>query len=296
MSMHDQIYVQIPSYRDCELPATLLDLYRKAAEPERLRVRVVWQFGEGENLPSAVRELPGLELEAVPHKESKGCNWARRRLQQAWRGEPYTLLLDSHHRFIRYWDRELMAMFRQIKRSGTAKPIITGYLPAYDPEREPQARKRRPYKIYPLSREDGLLSRLTSYPIPGHDKLLAPISADFASLHFLFAEGRFNQEIQFDPAIYFFGDEVVTSLRAFTHGYDLFHPHRVIGWHCYNRATRVPHWNDHAGWHRQQKASMSLMRRLFSGTYRGRYGPGTERRIADYEDHILVRLIENDHP
>ena len=30
------------------------------------------------------------------------------------------------------------------------------------------------------------------------------------------------------------GDEVLTGARAFTKGYRLFHPHRVIGWHAYD--------------------------------------------------------------
>lgn len=286
----DRIYVQIPAYRDAELPATLLDLHRKAHAPQNLRVRVLWQHDKDEQLPAAVRKLPGLELEAVPHHLSKGCNWARNRLQQRWRGEPYTLLLDSHHRFVRGWDLTLLEMYRGLERGGVDKPLISTYLPAYRPELEPRGRKRRPYKIYPLAREQGLLTRLASFPIPGHTKLQGPIAADFVSLHFLFAAGVFNDEVRFDPSIYFFGDEVVTSLRAYSHGYDLFHPHIVLGWHCFDRASRVPHWHDHEGWWAQHERSLTIMRRMFRGAHRGRFGLGRRRGIRDYEDHILLEL------
>jgi len=86
------IYVQIPAYRDAELAPTLRSLYAKASRPDRLRVRVVWQHAFDDVLPDDVTGLPNLEVDAVPAADSEGCNWARRRLQAAWRGEPYSLL------------------------------------------------------------------------------------------------------------------------------------------------------------------------------------------------------------
>jgi hypothetical protein len=289
---NDRIYVQIPAYRDAELPATLLDLYAKAGAPNNLRVRVFWQRGVQENLPISVFKLPCLELVAIPFEESRGCNWARNLLQNQWQGESYTLLLDSHHRFVKGWDRTLVEMYEGLRSEGVNKPLITGYLPAYSPDRDPSGRKRRPYKIYPFQREHGLLTRLISYPIPGYRTLRNPVPADFASLHFLFTSGAFNQEVAFDPSIYFFGDEVVTSLRAYTHGYDLYHPHVVMGWHCFDRTSRVPHWADHGDWHEQHKRSLRIMQDMYRGTYRGRFGTGKCRTVQDYEDHIMLKLTE----
>lgn len=72
-----KIYVQIPAYRDEELSATLLSLYRNAARPDRLRVQVLWQHGPDEQLASELATLPNLEIEAVLASASLGCNWAR---------------------------------------------------------------------------------------------------------------------------------------------------------------------------------------------------------------------------
>jgi hypothetical protein len=292
MPAMDSIYVQVPAYRDRELSRTLLDLYGKAANPRRLRVAVVWQHDDDEVLSDGVRELPNLEIIDVPYQNSLGCNWARNILQQRWRGERYTLLIDSHHRFARNWDVETLKMYSQLQARGIRKPLLTTYLPAYEPHREPGGRRKRPYKIYWHSREEGLLTRLTSYPIAHWTSLHTPIEADFASLHFLFVAGQFNEEIPFDPEIYFFGDEVLVSLRAFTAGYDLFHPHRVVGWHCYNRESRIPHWDDHQRWYQQHQRSLLRMRKLFQGRYRGPYGLGSRRRIRDFEDRIQMRLVE----
>jgi Glycosyltransferase (GlcNAc) len=289
---HPGIYVQVPAYRDTELPRTLLDLYAKASRPERLRVRVMWQHGRRERLPESVRSLPNLEIAAVPYRASRGCNWARHELQRQWNGEPFTLLLDSHHRFVRGWDGAAVRMQRKLQEDGTAKPILTAYLPAYQPSFDPAGRKRQPYRIYPLGRERGVLTKLTSFPIQGWKSLTRPVPADFASLHFLFAPGAFNEEIRFDPEIYFFGDEVVTSVRAYTHGYDLFHPHVVLGWHSFDRASRVPHWKDHDGWRSQHDRSLEIMRRLFRGTYQGPFGVGPSRSVREYEEHVLLTLAE----
>ena len=288
----DEVYVQIPAYRDRELERTLVDLFAKAARPERLRVGVVWQRAADETLSARVRALPGLEVIEVPYERSGGCNWARHLLQGRWRGERYTLLIDSHHRFVRGWDEMAIGMLQRLRAGGAAKPILTAYLPPYQPAREPGARGKRPYKIYALGRDEGLLTRLTSYPIQVWKALRAPVEADFASLHFLLADGGFNEEVRMDPEIYFFGDEILTGLRAFTAGYDLFHPHAVLGWHCYDRTNRVAHWDDHRRWHVQQRHSLARLRAVYRGGHRGAYGLGSRRTVADYEERIRTRLVE----
>jgi hypothetical protein len=96
--------------------------------------------------------------------------------------------------------------------------------------------------------------------------------------------------VEFDPRIYFFGDELVTGLRAFTHGYNMFHPHRIIGWHCYDRGSRLPHWHDHPEWQHRHQQSLALMRDLFSG----RPTPielGKVRTVHDYQELILTELV-----
>jgi len=290
MSGVPRIFVQIPAYKDSELSATLRNLYRKAASPDRLRTCVVWQHDPDESLPRDIRELPGLQIIDVDAAASHGCNWARAIAQAQWDGEPFTLLLDSHHRFVKDWDELVLSMYRQLADAGVTRPLLTGYLPAYRPDAEPGGRGKRPYMMAPLSREDGVLTRLTSYPIPFWTTLTEPLAAEFLSLHFVFTAGTFNSDVVFDPQIYFFGDELVTGLRAFTHGYDMFHPHRIIGWHCYDRGGRVPHWQDHPEWRRQHERSLSVMRDLFSGRPTS-IDLGIERSVADYQELILTELV-----
>ncbi len=285
-----EIYVQIPAYRDGELASTLLDLYAQANRPTRLRTRVIWQHARGEQLPERVRRLPGVEIEDLPAEQSHGCGWARRRARAGWAGEPYTLLLDSHHRFVDGWDDLVLEMYAALEAAGHAKPLLTAYLPAYDPASEPWGRREVPYRMYPLGREEGVLTKLTSRPIPWWEQLNIPVPADFLSYHFLFAAGTFNVQVPIDPEPYFFGDEIVLSLRAYQLGYDFFHPHRVVGWHAYSRTARVPHWDDHPDWGERHRAALRWMRELAAGRHPL---PNEVRTISDYEQHIMTRIVRS---
>ncbi len=290
--MADRIFVQIPAYRDRELVATVSNLYQQARHPERLRVAIAWQYAEEELCHEReLEQWPNLTLLKVPASESRGCNWARSRLQQLWDGERYTLFLDSHHRFVPEWDVHALSLLDGL-RSASDKPVLTGYLPPYDPRRDPQGRASSIYRVRPVERHQGLLFRLVGDPVTAPETLTAPMRARFVSLHFLLADGRFNQEVPVDASIYFFADEIAMALRAHTHGYDLFHPHRVLGWHLYDRASRVPHWRDHADWRARNVASCQQLRALYRGELRGRFGVGPVRSVADYESLIGQPLIE----
>lgn len=288
----DRIFVQIPAYRDRELVSTVEALYREARRPERLRVAIAWQY-HPEELPleHALRRWEGVDLLKIPAAQSEGCNWARRLLQERWQGERYTLLLDSHHRFIPGWDEVAVGMLEGLRSAGVTKPILTGYLPPYQPDQDPEGRSPALLGIRSSGREGGLLFRLVSEPVPEAARLLSPFPARFTSLHFLLADGSFNEEVVIDSSIYFFVDEITMALRAYTRGYDLYHPHRVLGWHLYDRATRTPHWQDHARWQTQNQISCQRARAMYRGRLTGRYGIGSRRTVADYEALIGEPLL-----
>lgn len=287
--MHGRIFVQIPEYRDAELEATLHDLADQAERPERLRVVVLSQRADGDPPVRVPPRLPAAEVIAAPADTSLGPNWARRRLQDRYDGEDYSLVIDSHLRFAPRWDTLAVAMLQQL-RERAAKPVLTAYLPAYTPGRTVSP-ERSPYKVYPLGRERGVLTKLTSHPLRRWQEFDAPLVAEYLSLHFALADGAIVAEVPHDPEIYFFGDEVAYGARAFTHGWDLFHPHRVLGWHAYDRTSRRPHWDDHEDWASQHSRSLERLRRLFGGDPALTGLLGGDRGIDDYERHIMVPLV-----
>jgi hypothetical protein len=292
----ERIYVQIPAYRDPELLATVTDLLRTAARPERLVVAIAWQYGPDEvGLVEALRRLGPVRVLPIRASESRGCNWARALLQERWSGEEFTLLLDSHHRFAPRWDETLVAMHRRLRERGVEQPVLTGYLPPYDPLDEPGGRVQAIYRMDLADRQDGAMFRLTGHAVPHWRRLNEPVPTGFASLHLLFAEGAFNEVVPMDDEIYFFADEIAVGLRAYTHGYDMFHPHVVLGWHLYDRTTRTPHWTDHADGRLRSARSLDRLRALYGGADLGPLGLGVRRTRQGYERLVGRSLIQYDH-
>ena len=291
MRADDQIFVQVAAYRDPLLPATLESLFDEAAKPERLRVCLCWQHSRGERLPVKFRRARGVEVLDVDHRLSRGANWARSLIQKRWRDEPYSLIIDSHLRFAEGWDGRLVELLEDRKAAGVRKPAITCYPPDFSPKTFPKQASLVPLKIYKEAYHSGLLVHFAGFKLPFWQWLSEPIPAQFLALGLLFTEGCFNAEIPIDPAIYFFGDEITTGLRAYCHGYDFFHPHRVIAWHAYDRKTRTCHWQDHHDWQSRDRRSLGRVRRILKGQQFRHYPLGSARSIADYERYIGMPLI-----
>jgi hypothetical protein len=116
-----------------------------------------------------------------------------------------------------------------------------------------------------------------------------PVTARFYSAHFAFTLGKFSEEVQHDPEFYFHGEEISIAVRAFTHGYDLFHPHKVVIWHEYTRKGRTKQWDDDKDWVNKNNVSHKKNRQLFGMDGEevtmdfSKYGFGTERTLKDYE-------------
>ena len=237
--MLPKIFVQIASYRDPELVPTIRDCISKAKYADRLTFGICWQRDETESLDEFVNDGRFRVID-VPWNQSKGLCWARSLIQKLWSGEEYTLQLDSHHRFIQNWDEELIEM---MKLTGSEKPIVGSYAGMYDPK-ENKLLNQDPYKMVPDKFTPGGTILFYPHSIENWEQLDKPIPARFVSGHFFFTIGEHCKEYHYDPNIYFAGDEISLSIRSYTLGYDLFHPHRLLIWHEYTREGRTKHWTD----------------------------------------------------
>jgi hypothetical protein len=284
------IFVSIASYRDPQLVPTVRDCLDKARNPERLRFGICWQHASDEELPPEWFGDDQFRVLDVDHRESGGANWARAKVMGLCDGEEWYLQLDSHHRFVPDWD---VALLEEVARTNCDRPVLTTYGPPFSPS-EPEPTEQRPMSMqFNGFTPDGLPTFRPS-PIPDWERRMRPHHARFASAHLLFAPSRFVQDVPCDPDLYFTGDEAILAVRAFTHGYDLFEPSRVIVWHEYSRAYRPKHWDDHrddgAGpaWHDRDAVSRAKMRRIFDDLSVGSFGLGTERTLEEYESYAGV--------
>ena len=286
-----KIFIQIASYRDPQLIPTIKDCIKNAKKPEKLVFSIAWQHSSEDvwdNLDE-FKDDKRFKIVDINYSESKGACWARNQLQQNYNGAEYTLQLDSHHRFIENWDEELILMYKQLVKKGHKKPLLTGYVSSFDPDNDPGARTQQPWKMnFDRFIPEGAVFFLPA-TIDDYKERTEPIPARFYSAHFAFSTGKFVQEVPHDPEYYFHGEEISIAVRAYTHGYDLFHPHKVIVWHEYTRKGRKKQWDDDKQWVSKNVHCHSRNRKLFGmdGEVKdvdfGIYDFGTERTLEDYE-------------
>lgn len=289
------IFVHIAAYRDPELVPTILDCIANARNPDRLRFGVVWQHAPEERI-GAIAHLKNLRLIDVPHTESRGACWARALGQTLYNGEEFYLQLDSHHRFAKGWDESLKNMLADLEKDGIKKPVITGYTPHYDPANDPGGRADKILTIgFGAFVPDSVLST-ASHEAKDQETASRPFRARFLAAGLIFARGSFVSEVPYDGNLYFQGEELNLGIRAFTHGWELFHPHRIVLWHYYTREGKPRHWTDHA--HaalndeslRRLKCLLSVDGHSRGDVAWGKTGLGQARTLRQWEHYTGIDL------
>lgn len=294
--MKNSIFVSIAAYRDPELIPTLDDLINNSKYPKRLKICVGWQYADSEkNQLDKYKDDPRFIIIPVPHNESKGACWMRSEIQQRYTDETWFFQLDSHHRFVQDWDEKCITMINSLKDSGIKKPLLTSYIPSYNPKNDPAERIQEPWRLdFDRIIPEGAVFMLPAAMTEQEKK--APLPTRFFSAHFVFADGKFVKEVPYDPYYFFHGEEINMAIRSYTHGYDLFSPNIVIAWHEYTREGRTKFWDDNDSWLKLNASCHRRNRVLFQmdGEKQnidfGPYGLGTERSIDDYEEFAGLSL------
>jgi hypothetical protein len=288
----DSIFIQIVAYRDLELIPTVEEAIAHAAHPEGLSFGICWQYGtdKEKNYISKLKAIKNCRIIALTASQACGVGWARSLVQKLWEKERYTLQIDAHMRFLPGWDVELIKM---LKRCPSEKPLLSTYPPAYRPPRELVG--DTPSRLEPDKFRDP--GTLTLRGIGDLSKCSTPQLGAFVAAGFIFAEGSIIEEVPYDPDIYFTGEEVLFAAKAWTRGWDIYHPNLSVCWHFYNTGKkRVVHWEDHKDWWVQNQISESRFRQILGMETAkedfGIYGLGNVRSLAEYEAFAGVNFQE----
>jgi hypothetical protein len=91
-------------------------------------------------------------------------------------------------------------------------------------------------------------------------------------------------DVPYDPELYFEAEQINLSLRAFTHGYDVYAPTQSVLWHLYGHVAPL-HWGDtrdHSAAEQRERRRLDV---LLSGDpdTLGPYGLGPSRTRAEFE-------------
>jgi hypothetical protein len=280
------VFVAIAAYADPELPRTLRDALAEARSPDRLRFGVCWQAAPDGNIPlGEFRRDERFRFLDTTTAESQGGPWARNLAQSLWRGEPYTLQVDSHMKFEPDWDARLIEMLESMPSD---KPLLSMNAPLFHYDEAGAAQRRHDMGV-PTTKVSG-------WDAPGWAPWFdfGPPNQQvagrtrFVNGNFAFTRGEWNVEVPQDPQHYYWGEEFSITVRSFTWGYDLFLPNEVVVWHM-DHLSGAPrrHWEhgEDVVQARNAVAFERLRRLIYSdeAASLGPYGLGRARTLRDYE-------------
>lgn len=293
---NNKIFVQIASYRDSDLKNTLQSMMDNAKYPENLVVGICRQYHPEDTFEDVEkwRDDKRFKIIDVLYNETKGVCWARHAIQQLYDGEKYTLQIDSHMRFEKDWDIEMIKMVTDLQKEGYEKPLLTAYVSSFDPDDDPKLRAKDPWRmLFDRFIPEGAVFFLPD-AIPNWRELTLPVPARFYSAHYCFTLGEFSVEVQHNPEYLFHGEEISIAARAYTWGYDMFHPHKPLIWHEYTRRYRTKAWDDDRTWGEKNAKSHLTNRKLFGMDgeeqvgHDGPYGFGNVRTLREYEEYAGI--------
>ena len=260
------IFVAIASYRDWQCKHTVTSIFHRANNPERIRVAIVDQIVEGDDIcDEPIQET----CETMPDQDickyhdqidnyrmdaplAVGPVFARHIGHRQYRGEYYSMQSDAHVTFTEGWDADIIS---QQEATGDELAVMTTYLTdivgSIDEKTGKSLRDTRPimcntdYEGGPQGKHLRHMSQPEQMP-PG--ELTMPQLEPWWAAGFSFSRGHFVVNVPYDfyqPMI-FQGEEMSIGIRGFTIGYDYYAPQRSVCFHHYAALNKdrvnVPHF------------------------------------------------------
>lgn len=283
--MHQRtVFVAIASYRDWQCKHTVTSIFHRAKYPERIRVAVVDQIVDGDDIcDEPIQEtcatMPDQDICKyadqidVYHMDAPmavGPVFARHIGHRQYRGEYYSMQSDAHVTFTQDWDEDIL---QQQEATKDDMAVLTTYLTdivdSIDEKTGKSLRHTRPimcntdYEGGP----QGMHLRHMSQPEqrPPADLIMPQLEPWWAA-GFSFSRGHFVVNVPYDfyqPMI-FQGEEMSIGIRGFTIGYDFYAPQRSVCFHHYAALNKdrvnVPHfWENNKSYAGTGKRAMSRL-------------------------------------
>lgn len=172
----------------------------------------------------------------VNETESNGPTTARYFASKLWGGETYFMQSDAHLRFAPEWDRLYIEEVKAAK--SYPKAILSSYPPGFNEGDPPYQGGSTGTRLCTCTFSDSdvehkILRINTGNSCHGPDG--APTQIAYIAAGFFFARGEFLVDVPFDPFLpwCFMGEEIALSLRAWTHGWDIYAPRKNLIAHQY---------------------------------------------------------------
>ena len=287
------IFIQIPSYRDWELPKTVSDAIKKASGQHELHFGIhnCLLFSGEIVKPESTVEWAQVSYQESIAPNNIGLQMARYIANEFYDGEDYYLQIDSHMRFVKDWDLKAIKIINDYISDGIKSPLITMYPPSYSYAEDGVAEildnfnnlTRILFTENPKQFKDTLIPTQTAHRIPDGCVYTASTSGGFIFTLGSFANIKPNQKIAF------WGEEPLIAARAFTHGFDLVIPTEYLAYHLYasnqsfEKIRRNHVWRDfYKEWQPLVALSNIEYKTIFTENRVGLTGFGGKRTLNDY--------------
>lgn len=295
----DKIFVSLASYVDPVLLFTLAQAYAKADNPERLVFGVVDQHPQSRSdIIRRFKFQKQIRYVHIDPVQSRGVSWARSLVFSLYQNETYLLQIDSHTYFEQGWDSALIEQFHSLDGL-SSKPILSTYPYAFEFEGTQPVIKTTPSKetvlaLRPKAEEVLKDDDPVLHFRAEHLMTCAMVPGFHLAGGFIFTWGRFVDEVPYDPRLYFHGEEQNLAIRAFTRGWDIFHPPHIPLYHLYkmpDNAYDSHHWHekwdsqrDYRWYELKDLARQRMADLLYHGKPLGAFGLGSERSLQDFAE------------
>ena len=187
------------------------------------------------------------------HTDGQGPSMARYLASKLWGGENYFMQIDSHLRFADNWDAKYILDLKLT--SNYPKSVLSSYPPGFEQKRF--IPKHMNVDVSKINNETVIESpgcRLChcSSPKKQRNPMIViqqsksyvaftdrPKQQPFLGAGLIFTHGNFLRDIPYDPYLpwTFMGEEIVLSMRAWTHGWNMYAPRKNWIIHQYRPAT-----------------------------------------------------------
>ena len=238
--MLNKIFISLACYRDPEIVPTVRDAYNKAQNKHLLVFGVYAQMASiDEKIDlSFIEDQEQVRLLVKDNTKARGPSYARYIIyNKLYKDELYYLQIDSHTRFAKNWDTELIEMHSKL----SANSVISTYPKGYQLQHDnilPTSERMNMLKFKKI--RDGIPIFNTT-TIPQEDK---PKRNYFWAAGYSFCYGAIFKIIPFDPHLknLFWGEEFLMSLRFFTNNIKIYSPNRNVVYTLWTRNYRHTFW------------------------------------------------------
>lgn len=172
----------------------------------------------------------------VHDTDALGPATARYYASKLWGGEKYFMQMDSHLEFAKQWDRKYKEEVQLAKNY--PKAILSAYPPGFS-EFDNQFEGGSPGGRLCTCEfsQNGVENHIIRINQNGRTPKDAerPTQIAFIAAGFFFAHASFLQDVPFDPYVpwCFMGEEIALSMRAWTHGWNIYAPRKSLIAHQY---------------------------------------------------------------